>query len=188
MYNLGLRKYFTQFWNAFDIISILLNFWVYASHLHAERLAGTRMVATVAMCFMWLKFFYWMRLYKTTAHFTRMVIECVRDASGFLVMLLLVIGMFANANYILDQVRKNHGDPLIITEAFGIHGLDTLVRSYLLGLGSFDFTNFNEDTNSKGTQSLTWILFLLATFITQILFMNMVIAIMGNTYSMREGL
>jgi hypothetical protein len=102
MYNLGLRKYFAQFWNAFDLLSTGLNVWVFLNHLYSPQLAKTRLIATVAICIMWLKFFYWMRLYKTTAHFTRMVIECIRDASGFLVMLLLVIGMFANANFILD--------------------------------------------------------------------------------------
>jgi hypothetical protein len=36
MYNLGLRKYLSDFWNAFDIISILLNIWVFIGHLHSE--------------------------------------------------------------------------------------------------------------------------------------------------------
>jgi hypothetical protein len=69
---------------------------------------------------------------------------------------------------------------------FGNHAIDSIVRAYLLGLGSFVFDDFSGPYSS--TTGITWLLFIIATFVTQILFMNMVIAIMGNTYSMREGL
>jgi hypothetical protein len=49
----------------------------------------------------------------------------------------------------------------------------------MLGLGEFRTDNFGSNPSS----SLLWILFILATFITQITMLNMLIAIMGDTYS-----
>ena len=55
--------------------------------------------------------------------------------------------------------------------------IDAFIRSYLIGLGEFGMDNFGEQ---NGT--LVWIFFLLATFITQLIFMNLLIAIMGDTF------
>ena len=53
------------------------------------------------------------------------------------------------------------------------------MNTYMLSLGEFDLENFkleNEDT-------LTWAFFIVTTFIIQITFLNMLIAIMGDTFS-----
>lgn len=49
----------------------------------------------------------------------------------------------------------------------------------MLGLGEFGQDEFASHSHSK----LMWVFFLLATFLTQITFLNMLIAIMGDTYS-----
>ena len=49
---------------------------------------------------------------------------------------------------------------------------------YMLTLGDFNYKNF-----SKGKDNmLLWVFFLLGTFICLIVFFNMVVAIMGNTF------
>ena len=52
---------------------------------------------------------------------------------------------------------------------------------YLLSLGEFDYENFGE----RGSVSniLMWIIFVLGTFLLQITFMNMLIAIMGEVFT-----
>ena len=60
---------------------------------------------------------------------------------------------------------------------FGIPYFDSFFRSYLLGLGEFDMENFGSQD-----AALVWTFFFLATFITQLLFMNLLIAIMGDTF------
>ena len=49
----------------------------------------------------------------------------------------------------------------------------------MLSLGEFTTDNYEED----GKDSLVWIMFILTTFITQITFLNMLIAIMGDTFA-----
>ena len=48
----------------------------------------------------------------------------------------------------------------------------------MIGLGEFPTHNYN-----KQNRVLVWTLFLIATFLLQIVFMNMLIAIMSDTYS-----
>ena len=55
--------------------------------------------------------------------------------------------------------------------------LDSFVRSYLVGLGEFDMENFDAQDST-----FVWLFFILSTFVTQLIFMNLLIAIMGDTF------
>ena len=58
---------------------------------------------------------------------------------------------------------------------------NAIVHIYLISLGEFS----TDDYGNRGSlqKTVIWILFLSATFFIQITFMNMLIAIMSNTYS-----
>ena len=53
------------------------------------------------------------------------------------------------------------------------------MNQYMLALGEYDFENFG--LNQK--DPAVWILFLIATFASQIVILNMLIAIMGDTFN-----
>ena len=55
-----------------------------------------------------------------------------------------------------------------------------MINQYLLSLGEFSSDGFNNHSQWY----LCWIFFILATFFTQITMLNMLIAIMGNTFEM----
>jgi hypothetical protein len=48
----------------------------------------------------------------------------------------------------------------------------------MIGLGEFEYLNYN----SNEERDLMWIYFSLATLLTQVMFMNTLIAILGDTY------
>jgi hypothetical protein len=55
---------------------------------------------------------------------------------------------------------------------------DIIINQYLLSLGDFDVEKYN-----NGPQGLLcYFFFMLATLLTQVTALNMIIAIMGNTY------
>ena len=56
--------------------------------------------------------------------------------------------------------------------------MNSWINQYLLGLGEFSSIDAYEGENA----TFTWIMFLMATFIIQITFLNMLIAIMGDTF------
>ena len=49
---------------------------------------------------------------------------------------------------------------------------------YMMSLGEYDVDNYKRGVEDRPV----WILFIIVTYITQIVFLNMLIAIMGNTY------
>jgi len=104
-------------------------------------------------------------------------------------MVALCIGSFANAIVILNsaanaKIREGGGDEALnplVSKKFGYEGGDAFMQQYELGLGEFeDFTDKFENSNMK---NMLWIYFFMATFLTQIIFMNNLIAILGGTYN-----
>ena len=84
--------------------------------------------------------------------------------------------MFGNALMILNEGRYNENQ--LYEEFFSVQILDTLMNQYLLSLGEFHFENFQPHSQDLAA----WIVFILSTFIVQILFLNLLIAAMGDTY------
>jgi hypothetical protein len=56
--------------------------------------------------------------------------------------------------------------------------IDSLLYTYRMGLGDFDTGNYNDSKYA----TLVWILFILCTVFIQILLLNLLIAIMGDTF------
>lgn len=55
---------------------------------------------------------------------------------------------------------------------------DSVIAMYLLGLGEFDLDGYKLGPN----KNMAWAFFILASFLILVVFMNMLIAIMGDTF------
>mmetsp|Transcript_24760 Transcript_24760/g.21981 ORF Transcript_24760/g.21981 Transcript_24760/m.21981 type:complete len:209 (-) Transcript_24760:97-723(-) len=100
-----------------------------------------------------------------------MIIEIIKDMTFFVGVLMIATIAFANAFYILG--RNSAPDPNLAGENF----LDAFIFSYKMGLGDFI-------TDGFGTrdEEFLWIFFLLDSLIILIVLLNLVIAIMGDTF------
>jgi hypothetical protein len=128
--------------------------------------------------------FYWMRLFQSTSFYVLMIQETMWDIRYFLVMLILCIATFANAILILDLAQENIGSDAdeftrVIPESIDNDIFDSILNQYLLGLGEFTI----DDYPSNGAKYLIFIYFILATIFTQIGFLNLLIAIISDTYA-----
>ena len=59
--------------------------------------------------------------------------------------------------------------------------MNTIMHTYLLSLGEFDFENFG--VRGSVSNTILWITFVFGTFLLQITFMNMLIAIMTEVFN-----
>ena len=95
-------------------------------------------------------------------------------------MLIIVIS-FANFFFILNINLNDitNGDDTYIPQYTGdFPFINSFLTAYFICIGLFDVGSFN-----KGTDALyIWIMFILATFINLLVFMNMLIAIMSKTF------
>lgn len=101
-----------------------------------------------------------------------MIIEIVKDMKYFAFVLFLAVLAFANAFFVLSE----NSDP-VEGRFSGKNFFFALIFSYRMGLGDFDTSGF-------GTKDeiLLWILWLVNTLTILILLLNLVIAIMGDTF------
>jgi len=117
-----------------------------------------------------------MKLFKPFSAFIRVITEIGKDIRVFSIMLLLCLACFAN---VLMLMNANRGDPKsqIFGSPVNFGPVDALIHSYLAGLGEFDMDNY-----SKGDRGAVWFMFIVATILVQLVFMNMLIAIMGESF------
>lgn len=125
---------------------------------------------------MYLKFFYWMRLFKSFSAFIRMITEIIKDIQVFIVMFVISLAAFANVIFILN-LNRAAGDSLY-EPLIGVAPIDAMIHAYLTGLG-----DFNDQNYSSENATVVWVMFIVATLIVQLIFMNMLIAIMQASFS-----
>ena len=131
----------------------------------------TNRVAAISVLVLYFKLFYFLRIFYSTAYLVRMIIEIIWDMKVFVGVLMIATAAFGNAFYILD--RNLTEDENIIGKNF----VDALIYSYKMGLGDFDTDNFG-----TRDEEVLWIFFILNSIIVLIVLLNLLIAIMGDTF------
>lgn len=114
-----------------------------------------------------------------------------------MVLFFIVLFCFSNGLYIVDKAVEGYdvdwsqytnlpdmqpckgSKGKVIDGAFNEPILDSVVNQYLLSLGEFAIDSFEGAPHS----SMIWGMFIIATFMSNIVFLNMIIAIMGDTYN-----
>ena len=95
---------------------------------------------------------------------------------GLIIFIILVY--IGSAMYML-QLNVGFGDESdIIEPTFDLSIIDATLNQYMLVLGEFNMDGFKNHVNN----GICYMIFLGSTFITQITFLNMLIAIMGDTF------
>ena len=89
-------SYFNSFWNIVDIISLALNFTVCIGELGDLNNQNLNLITSIAVLFMYMKLFYFGRIFLATASLVSMVIEIVRDMRYFFMVLMISIAGFGN--------------------------------------------------------------------------------------------
>ena len=97
--------------------------------------------------------------------------------------MIVVLAAFANAFYLMgknqvqfDEIEDKDDYPIY----YEIRGAFQYI--YLLSLGEIFADDDNFSKGNKQQQGYLWVLFILATFVIIVTMMNMLIAIMGDTF------
>merc|ERR1712226_1521607 len=92
-------------------------------------------------------------------------------------MFICIIAMFSNIMYILNTQRIYSDEQRIYDEETSNDFLNSFIMIYTLSFGEFAYEGYN-GTN----QSFIWLMWFMGSFLIAITFLNMLIAIMSNTY------
>jgi len=128
-------------------------------------------------CFiMWIKVFYWMRLWESTAYYVKLITQTLSDVKLFLLLCLVIVFAFANLFFMLNIGTDSNNRVLI--KYTGYAPIDSVIAIYQFALGDFHYSDFIKSEYD----GLLWASFMVCTFLMIVVFMNMIIAIMGNTF------
>ena len=165
-------EYFKSFWNLLDLSSVILNVCVVIMEFSNADFRNINRVSGISVLILYFKLFYFLRIFFATAYLVRMIIEIVLDMKFFVSVLMIGTMAFANSFYIFGR----NSDPTDGNLA-GSDISQAFIFSYRIGLGDFDTSGF-----TTRDQEILWIVFFLNTMIIQIVLLNLVIAIMGDTF------
>ena len=133
-------SYFTDMWNLIDMTSLCLNFsfvsmffvCVLYDRIYFQR-EFILSFASWAMLFMWLKVFYWFRLFPSYAYYVRLIMQTLSDAAPFMLLTLLVMLAFANFIFVADQTLPIGDENPYAGVYFGYKALDAIITIYDMG-------------------------------------------------------
>ena len=120
-----------------------------------------------------------MRLFTETAFFINLLNKTLQGIKAFSVMMIILIMGISNIMYVLNI--EDHSSEADEESLFALHlpydFANAVIFAYNLALGEYDTESFKGDH-----QTILWIIYAIATFMLQITFLNMLIAIMSNTF------
>ncbi|CDW75983.1 UNKNOWN [Stylonychia lemnae] len=119
--------------------------------------------------------FFHLRVFDSTAVLITMVYYIVQEMLVFSAIFLISILCFANCFYVVQGLQEPNEDVTPLVGNF----IMSFLYTYAGALGNFSTDNFD----SLGQNSwILWFLFYISSFIITIVFLNLLIAIMGDTY------
>jgi hypothetical protein len=127
---------------------------------------------TIITFFMWAKVLYFLRIFQAFAYLIRMIIQVVADMKIFMMILVITIFTFADAFYGISR-ENPPGD------RFANDFWDALRYSYLISQGDWDAY----DSIGSKVRPLVMVLFVSATIFQLIVMMNLLIAIISETFA-----
>ena len=63
------------------------------------------MTAAVAVCFMWFKAFYWLKMFERTGLYVNLLCTTLVDIKTFMVLFIFILFTFADAIMIMNEMR-----------------------------------------------------------------------------------
>ena len=95
-------------------------------------------------------------------------------------MVLIIMIAFSNFFSLLNQNMTD--DDAYIDSFTGVLPIDSFIATYFITLGEFQYDNYSKGVEIQ-EKYIVWFMFFLGSFLCCVVFMNMLIAIMGETFS-----
>ena len=130
---------------------------------------------------MWFKLFDWLRLYGNTAIYPILLREVALDIYPFIITMLFILGLFGNGLSIFSYMTVYFGYGEMFVDHLPNKFFSALIVQVLTMIGSPQFDKFYIEEDNFLTTVL-WIWFLMAIVMTNIIFLNVLIAIISDTF------
>ncbi len=162
-------------WNFIDLIplSLITTSMILEYFFHFPE--TERSLNSISIFFLWIKSLYFLRMNRASSKFISMIVAVVGDMRIFLAVFTVSLVTFSQSMYIISN---NNPDP---EDRFITSFFDSLLFTYRISLGDWD-------TSGLGKTDVLIIisLFILSTLFLCIIMLNLLIAIISDTYARVE--
>lgn len=143
---INIGEYLSSFWNLTDLISYSFCMLSVVFELIAFPKFVTRPLVATTVIILWIKLFYFLRVYDSTSQLIRMILEIVKDMKYFMFVLLIGIIGFTGGLYVLQKGVNidcpDENDAECAKEAegndfVGNNAVKAFIYTYRLTLGDF---------------------------------------------------
>lgn len=175
--------YFKSLYSYVDMFQYLGSAWVVITNLMGQNAEGIFKNRTVC-CFILMSqgmkiIIDWLRLFDETSFYVTLILRTFVDIVYFLFIMLVLLVYVGNAMYMLHL----NSDPDvegsdIIAPVFGNLLVDSTLNQFNLMIGEYNTEGFDK----HASPALCYALFIITVIISQITFLNMLIAIMADTF------
>lgn len=162
--SIGPKSYFTEIWNLLDITRIILIFIYVISGWYLDDKGWLTFLLALTMFLSMVRTGSLFRLFRRTRYLIRMIQEIVWDMWPFLIVYFYSIFSFAWLFLVLDE--SNGKDE---TDSYS----SSWLKVYMFNFGQYDTGSY---------EVLQWISLIVTTTVNPLLMMNLLIAVMGDTY------
>lgn len=158
-----IKDYLQEIWNSIDLLRILLTYIYILTQILEYKSTSlfVHILQSLIIFLCWVRLIAYFRMFKRTRYLIRVIIEVVMDMIPF--VMIFVTGTVA-----ISLIFLSVSDDSDFADSF--------THTYRLNYGDFD-------TDAYGDNMMEWAVFVLASFINPLVMMNLLIAIMGDTYS-----
>jgi hypothetical protein len=172
--------YFTEVWNYLDIlppvmiyIFLFMDLEGYFEDKDADgnltHMTTKAVMQAVMSLLIWLKYLYFLRIFESTGYLIRIIIQVCIDMRFFIFLLFLTLIAFGEA---IQSISDTTGEENYTGYMGGIGYV------YRMVLGDFSVDDFN-----LRAPLFMWILFILCTVLVMIIMMNLLIAIISDSFA-----
>jgi hypothetical protein len=182
------NTYWKSYWGPIDTTFCLVNFLIVIMVFQHRQSNFLRYLEALAAILLAAKSLYFLEMNSKLAPLVYILFEVFADITWFILVILIMFLAFSSAFYLLGQnqiqfdelsgVPNEEGEsevPLYTTP------MNSMLFMFYILLGEVGFSGAFE-SGKKNQAGALWVLFVIATFFFIIVMMNMLVAIMGETF------
>ncbi|CDW71536.1 serine threonine protein kinase [Stylonychia lemnae] len=166
-------SYFSDAWNYFDFLHIIAYILFCVQDFADETSNNLILLKIIVIALTFMKLFFFIRIYDGFSFLVQMMGGVFKDIKYFISFFLIIICLFGMIFLVLFRAQP-------IDEYKGVDQIAYFLMAFRVSSGDFQLDDYS---GQEGLLVLvSWIIWILAVFTLNIVFMNFIIAVISESY------
>ncbi|CDW87224.1 wd-40 repeat protein [Stylonychia lemnae] len=167
------RQYFNDGWNFFDfsLITAFTAFCIF--DFISDNQDNLILIKILVIVLTFMKLFFFLRIFDGFSFLVQMMGGVFKDLKYFLIFFIIFILQFGMIFLVLFKAKQ-------VDEYNGVNKLSYFLMAFRISSGDFQLEDYHNQDD--GIVIFTWIIWIIAVLILNIVFMNFIIAVISESY------